>query len=150
MSPISYNTMDKKVKRTGRRGDISFKGVESMTQASDLPTTSIRRLIRQGMPLPRPEDVGAVYGDFSSAQDYQSMMDTLVQAQEAFDGLPADIRDYFANDPAQLIEFVNDEKNLEEAVELGLVEPKEVPEKTPSRAKKTEPKTEQKEPEKTE
>lgn len=53
--------------------------------------------------------------------DFQCAMDTLARAQVAFDGLPSSLRDRFANDPARLLAFLNDDNNREEAVKLGLV-----------------------------
>lgn len=55
------------------------------------------------------------------AGDFQQMMDQLVEAQEAFDGLPSSVRDRFANDPGRLLDFLRDESNRDEAVKLGLV-----------------------------
>lgn len=109
----------------GKRVQISFKNVPAegrLCQQSDMPLTSIRKLIKQGVALPSPEDAGAVYGDFSDAQQFQDMMDTVVKAQEAFDMLPATVRDRFDNNPKELIAFVNDEDNLDEAIEMGLID----------------------------
>lgn len=52
--------------------------------------------------------------------DFQSAMDTIVRAQEAFDDLPATVRDRFANDPARFLDFVHDPKSERELVEMGL------------------------------
>jgi len=67
---------------------------------------------------------GGVYGDFSEIQDFQGMLDTVRYAQEAFASLPATVRLRFQNDPGQLLAFVQDPKNYDEGVKLGLVEPK--------------------------
>lgn len=62
------------------------------------------------------------YGDFSGISDYHTALNRVIAAQEEFDGLPAQIRARFDNDPAKLIEFLDDEANRLEAEELGLVE----------------------------
>ena len=62
------------------------------------------------------------YGDFSDVKDYHAALNAIYEANEGFMTLPASLRKRFGNDPAQLIEFLNDANNLEEAVELGLVE----------------------------
>lgn len=62
------------------------------------------------------------YGDFSGISDYHTALNRVIAAQEEFEGLPAQIRARFDNDPAKLIEFLNDEANRPEAEELGLVE----------------------------
>jgi phage internal scaffolding protein len=62
------------------------------------------------------------YGDFSGIGDYHSALNRVIAAQDEFEALPAQIRARFDNDPAQLIEFLQDENNRLEAEELGLVE----------------------------
>lgn len=62
------------------------------------------------------------YGDFSGISDYHSALNAVIAAQDQFDGLPAQIRARFENEPAKLIEFLEDENNRPEAEELGLVE----------------------------
>lgn len=66
-------------------------------------------------------------GDFSGIFDFQSAMNLVVEAKRQFMDLPAKIRSRFSNDPAQLIAFLEDDKNRKEAEALGLVEVKETP-----------------------
>jgi phage internal scaffolding protein len=63
----------------------------------------------------------AKWGDFSSVADYQASMNRLVQVQEAFDALPSRVRERFRNDPMQMLAFLEDPANKDEAVKLGLV-----------------------------
>lgn len=95
--------------------------------------------------LEHVQKVQGSYGDFTNVQEYQLNLNQVIAAQDAFDALPAKIRERFANDPARLMTFLNDEKNLDEAVSLGLVEAPEPPQaQSPSPAKKgsKEPSTE--------
>jgi phage internal scaffolding protein len=62
------------------------------------------------------------YGDFSGISDYHTALNRVIAAQDEFEALPAQIRAKFDNDPAKLIEFLNDEANRPAAEELGLVE----------------------------
>lgn len=62
-----------------------------------------------------------MWGDFVSVPDYQSALEKVKLAEEAFMALPAFVRSRFENDPAQLLAFVSDSKNRDEAVKLGLV-----------------------------
>lgn len=62
------------------------------------------------------------YGDFSGIGDYHTAMNRVMAAKDEFMSLPAQIRSRFNNDPAQLIEFLQNESNRPEAEELGLVE----------------------------
>jgi phage internal scaffolding protein len=68
------------------------------------------------VPLP-PE-----FGDFSGVFDYQTALNSVLDAQEAFDALPARVRERFANDPAAFVDFCLDEANKGELAELGLLD----------------------------
>lgn len=68
---------------------------------------------------------GAVFGDFStSPTDYLDAQVKLRNADQAFASLPALVRDRFANDPVQLLTFLADPANFDEAVRLGLAVPR--------------------------
>jgi len=68
------------------------------------------------------------YGDFTGISDYHSALNQVMAAEDEFMRLPADLRARFENDPAQLIQFLENPENLNEAVKLGLVnEPQELP-----------------------
>lgn len=71
------------------------------------------------------------YGDFTSVSDYLTALTTVNFAQEAFDHLPAEIRDRMGNDPRQLLLFMENPENEKEAIELGLLK---APEPDPSPA----------------
>lgn len=61
------------------------------------------------------------YGDFSNIGDYHACLNAVRSAQSEFEALPASIRARFLNDPGLLIEFLNDDTNRSEAIELGLI-----------------------------
>lgn len=74
----------------------------------------------------------AIYADFTSGTEFTDLQDSIVRARTAFEALPANIRTRFANDPAQLLDFIHNPDNEEEAVKLGLLtrtteEPKPAP-----------------------
>ena len=62
------------------------------------------------------------YGDFSGISDYHTALNRVIAAQDEFEALPAQIRARFDNDPAQLIEFLENSENRPEAELLGLVD----------------------------
>lgn len=69
-----------------------------------------------------------IVGDFSSGIDFHEAQNRIVEAQQAFDELPAHVRKRFNNNPAELIDFCMSDKNKEEAIELGLIpKPEEKP-----------------------
>jgi phage internal scaffolding protein len=53
--------------------------------------------------------------------DYQEYMQTVASANSMFEELPSALRKRFKNDPAQLLSFVHDDKNVAEAHNLGLL-----------------------------
>lgn len=83
----------------------------------------------------RPSSRTPMFGDFSNVQDYQSALEALNQADEDFMKLPARVRDRFSNNPQELIDFLQDPANLEEAISLGLaVKPADKPADAPADA----------------
>lgn len=52
--------------------------------------------------------------------DYHSAMNIITNAQSMFADLPSGLRRKFNGDPSELLKFVQDPKNADEAKELGL------------------------------
>ena len=52
--------------------------------------------------------------------DFHSSMNVIRAAEEAFNAMPAEVRDRFQNDPGRFLEFANDASNYDEAVKMGL------------------------------
>lgn len=72
-----------------------------------------------------------VYGDVSDIPDYQSALSIVIKADEAFSSLPSKVRNRFHNNPVEMIDFLSNKENFDEAVKLGLfvkkvVEPEKV------------------------
>lgn len=67
------------------------------------------------------------YGDFTNADDYIEAQAKLIDANEAFMALPSIVRKRFENSPAELLAFMADSANNEEAVALGLATRAEKP-----------------------
>lgn len=79
----------------------------------------MRRYIKHGV-LPEGRSVGT-YGDFSEVGDYLEAQQILANATEQFASLPSTIRERFRNDPGEMLRFVADRGNLDEARKLGLL-----------------------------
>lgn len=92
--------------------------VQSFADECDINILMDRFGVTDNIPVPRrlPE-----YGDFTGLEDYHEAMNRLVVAREAFDELPPEIRLRFHNDPGEFLDFVHNEANRAQAVELGLV-----------------------------
>ncbi len=65
------------------------------------------------------------YVDLSSLGDYQHSLQTVIDAQAAFMTLPSTVRKKFANDPQELLTFLSNPQNKEEAITLGLIQKSE-------------------------
>lgn len=64
------------------------------------------------------------YMDLPDAIDYQASMNTLLQADEAFAGLPASIRSRYGNDPAQFLAALSDPSQTDYLTSVGVFAPK--------------------------
>lgn len=61
------------------------------------------------------------YGDFAGVVSYQDSLNIVLDAREVFAALPARLRDRFGNDPGQYLAFIDDPKNKDEAIKLGMI-----------------------------
>lgn len=75
-----------------------------------------------GTPLPyRTDGVQPVYADVSDLGDYMENFQRCKQAEEMFNALPSALRKELDNNPANLLPFIQDEKNKERCYEYGLL-----------------------------
>ena len=81
------------------------------------------------------------YADVSNQEDFQSALQTLQDANQMFDSLPAKVREKFKNDPGQFLAFVENPENREAMAELGLLDrpPKKAEPDPPPPEPKTDP-----------
>jgi len=89
----------------------------------------VDRMIKTGEQIPATSIQD--YGDFTGAEDYHTLMNKLIDAQDAFSTLDAPVRERFNNDPGQLFQFLNNENNRQEAINLGLLVQPETPSAAP-------------------
>lgn len=85
--------------------------------------------------VPEVRDPGQ-FGDYTSVPDLLEAHEIVRRAADDFAGLPSDVRERFANDPVRLLGFVEDSKNRDEAIRLGLVITKPVEDVVPAPAPK--------------
>lgn len=111
------------------RKSISFSGVKSLTKQSFANEVNINQIIarynKTGF-LVDPSIVPTrvpLMGEFQEF-DFLAAQNQLVAAQQSFDALPSVVRNRFSNDPSQLLAFLSDVSNHEEAIKLGLINPK--------------------------
>lgn len=92
------------------------------TQQQYAEETDINTIVRRfGLTGQLPESMRIPeYADYENVFDFQTSMNAVRSASEAFMEMPAHIRAEFRNDPQIFLEFVADEKNRERAEALGL------------------------------
>lgn len=108
----------------------------------------IRKFLKTGT-ITHVNNKKSAYADVSEIPDLLEAVLQIKDAQDIFDGLPSDIRKRFNNSPLDMVDFLQNEKNRDEAIELGLINPgagpKDPPGSKPSGAvvppKETEPKS---------
>lgn len=76
--------------------------------------------------MPQVQD-GLTYGNFEGIFDFQTAMNAVRTAEELFSQFPARIKNRFDNNPQNMIGFLSDPENREEAEFLGLIAKQETP-----------------------
>lgn len=110
----------------GSRRVQSINDEPSLTQQHHKDSTDVNLIIakyKQTGIMPEMRKKG-VYADVSEITDYHQMVEKVMAADAAFMTLPASVRERFSNDPAQLLNFLQDPRNYDEGVKMGLYEPK--------------------------
>lgn len=62
------------------------------------------------------------YIDLADAPTFHEALNVVRRAEESFNELPAEVRKRFANNPMEMLAFLDDPANIDEAVSLGMVE----------------------------
>lgn len=110
--------------------DISFEGDSGLTKQEFVKDCDVNvilaRCLKVGAPV-RGADIQAVFADVSEVGDFSDCVRRVKAAEDAFMSLPAEVRGRFKNDPGQLMAFIMEDANYDEALKLGLVEKKPAP-----------------------
>lgn len=96
----------------------------SKTEQAHADSCDVNLIVRQYSQTGLLKQVGdgmLQYGDISDLPTFQEAQNIVVAAKEAFAALPAKLRDRFHNDPQELMAFMDDPENFDEALKLGLV-----------------------------
>ena len=104
---------------------IEFDPDEGLTQQQFKDECDINNIMKRYMAtgvITHVNGRAPEFGDFSNPVDFQRGLNTVIEAQAMFDELPATLCERFGNDPLKLLEFVADENNRDEAIELGIVQ----------------------------
>lgn len=109
-SPYNYDVKAASEASASVASGVSMT-VQSMAEDADLNIM----LKRFGVTGKMPENVHLpTYGDFSQVTDFQSAMNAIIEADDNFMELPADVRARFNNNPQLLLDFCSDPGNISE------------------------------------
>lgn len=115
----------------GKGPTIDCSGDEPMTQQSGKDDADINVIVeraKRGAIPPPGRPAAPMYADFTEVPtDLREVLVMVKRADELFMSLDPFIRRRFDNDPAKMLDFLNDSKNRDEAVKLGLVKAPVVP-----------------------
>jgi phage internal scaffolding protein len=113
------------MRENGSVGVETVNSEPTMTQVQFQAECDVNNIMAQYIHNPDPHiferNGRGQYGDFTSAEDFHQTMEKVTKARESFDSLDAQLRFRFGNDPGQLLSFLNNPQNKEEAIKLGLV-----------------------------
>lgn len=100
---------------------VSPEGIEPAQQQhkDDCDINSIMRRFQKTGAIDHVSRHQPMYGEVSP-MDYHESMNIITRAQQMFDDLPSSLRRRFNGDPSELLAFVQNADNAEEAEELGL------------------------------
>lgn len=103
---------------------VAAGGGVSLTKQSFKNETDINRIIgkyrRTGL-IDHVNRYQGRYSDLSNPVDYQTALNVLIAADDAFSSLPSDVRKKFSNSPHEFLTFVSDPANADALVDMGLM-----------------------------
>jgi phage internal scaffolding protein len=116
-NPYNYDT-NAASNESGLRCEDATRTQQHFKDETDI--NNILRMFNITGQLPK-KAITPQYGDFTGISDYHGALNAVIAAEDQFMTLPATLRARFDNDPQELIEFLNNPENLQEAQKLGLV-----------------------------
>ena len=116
-NPYNYD-MDEVSNETGLKCEDLSLTQQHMKDECDINVIVERFGVTGKVPI---TPIEPSYGDFSGVGDYHTALNKINDTRERFMTLPAKVRAKFDHDPYQLVNFLMDEANRSEAIELGLI-----------------------------
>lgn len=109
-----------------RKEDLSFKDEIGCTKQSFSKEGDINylmsRYLRSGE-IPQGRGFSAMYADFSSSEDYHTVLSRIANARDSFHSLPSSLREKFDNDPGKFLDYLKDPSNFDEHEKFGIEAP---------------------------
>lgn len=114
--------MSSRVKRTREIYKCADDGRTIQSEAKGTDINNLLRHYRKTGTFTHIAKSLPKYGDFSNVNDYLTTCIQVKQVEDAFMECSADVRAKFKNDPAEMLDFLADPANEQEAIDLGLAE----------------------------
>jgi phage internal scaffolding protein len=113
-----------------RRRVQTFNLDPSMTDQSQEQESNVNFIMQkyQNTGISPDWRTNGFFADLTNVPDLSTALQTVTQAQQAFDQLPSNIRERMGNSPEFMMEYLLNPANKQEAISLGLVN---APEPTP-------------------
>jgi len=123
---------------------LSFKGTKTRTKSEFADEANINNIVKRcmnGGAMPAGSRT-PLFGDFSEVSDFTQAQTLIAEANAEFELLPSDVREKFGNNVSDLMDFLDDDTNLDEAIKLGLApKPTSEPEITTENTQTAAPET---------
>lgn len=119
--PTTSAEMREYCKRPGSHdedGNIQYTTEQAHKDQCDI-NKIIKRFDRTGL-ITHISKFEGKFGDLSGV-DFQTMQNQVALAKNMFEELPSEIRARFNNNPADLLGFMDDPRNRQEAIDLGMI-----------------------------
>lgn len=104
--------------RTDENGNIVYFTEQAHKDTCDI-NLIIKKYDKTGL-ISHISKIEAEFGNMTGL-DFQESQNKILRAMAMFNALPSKIRNRFKNNPAKLLEFMDDANNREEAITLGLI-----------------------------
>lgn len=117
-NPYNYD-MEEVSNETGLKCEDKSLAQQHMKDECDINVIVERFGITGQLPV---KAIEPSYGDFSGVSDYHTALNKIKAAEAEFMALPGKLRAKFDNDPNALLNFLENEANRDEAIQLGLID----------------------------
>lgn len=109
----------------GTKKVVTVNPLPSLTQKQFKNDVDVNNIIKKfkktGQISHIRNTLNGVYSDLTHISDLLDMKLKVIHAEQAFMELPPKLRSKFRNDPAELISYLQNPSNHEEAIHLGLM-----------------------------
>lgn len=106
-----------------RKSVIDFTDDPGVTEQSHRDSCDINTIMRRYERTGVLEHVNAykgTYMDMPTGLDFKTAQDVIAQSKSMFESVPSDIRNKFDNDPGKFVDFMQDAKNRNAILAMGM------------------------------